>query len=148
MEHRLNAVSSITTHTNKGAALIRRTRKRFRNKTVSLIREIKTDRVWWRCAGVALYTAGLQTLAAAAVILLGVPCRIQLHAWKISFKVSSTTYFGNTTPYWGLIRGPQHYHTDFVIKLISLWPVLSKHDQTDTTKRTSEQKNLDFTSVG
>jgi len=47
-----------------------------------------------------------------------------------------------------LIRGPEYYHADFVITWISLRSVLSKHDQTDTTQRTSEQKNLDFTSVG
>ena len=148
MEPRLNAVCSRTTHTNKGAALIRKTRRSFTNKTVSLIREIKIERVWSRCARVALTTAGYQTPAAAAVFLLGVPCGIQLRACKIAFNVYSTTNFGNATLYWVLIRGPKHYHTDFVITWISLCSVLSKHDQTDTTQRTSEQKKLHFTSVG
>jgi len=147
MEHRLNAVCSRMTHTNMGAALIRKTWKSFTNKTVLLIREIKTDHVWSRCAGVALTTAGRQTPAAASVFLLGVPCGTQLRAGKIAFNVSSTMNFGNTTTYWVLTRVPQHYHTDFLITCISLCSVLSKHDQTDTTQRTSEQKSLDFISV-
>jgi len=65
----------------------------------------------------------------------------------LTSPVHSTTNFGNTTPYWVLIRAPQHYHTDFVITGNSLCSVLSKLDQTDTTQRVSRQKNVDFTSV-